>query len=168
MVLTFMHCLFSPRSIPTGHKSTTLSLLTFIATIILLYHPKSQNNNNDQSTIQELAQSPCIVQCTMCIILIEEFMTIVILHWWPTQSIKLFSSESFQMIILIFNFTALITIVVSLLLSIIFISIIIKVLAHLECPVCILPPRASPIYQCPTGNHYHNHHYHHHNQSSSS
>jgi len=26
-----------------------------------------------------------------------------------------------------------------------------SVLAHLECPVCILPPRASPIYQCPTG-----------------
>jgi len=26
-----------------------------------------------------------------------------------------------------------------------------SVLAHLECPVCILPPRASPVYQCPTG-----------------
>lgn len=24
-------------------------------------------------------------------------------------------------------------------------------LAHLECPVCILPPRSPPIYQCPTG-----------------
>lgn len=26
-----------------------------------------------------------------------------------------------------------------------------SVLAYLECPVCILPPRSSPIYQCPTG-----------------
>jgi hypothetical protein len=25
------------------------------------------------------------------------------------------------------------------------------VLRHLECPVCILPPRAGPVYQCPTG-----------------
>jgi len=25
------------------------------------------------------------------------------------------------------------------------------VLSYLECPVCILPPRTSPIYQCPTG-----------------
>ena len=26
-----------------------------------------------------------------------------------------------------------------------------SVLAYLECPVCILPPRSGPIYQCPTG-----------------